>query len=77
MKKLNILERICLVTCRVTSEMKPIIPSSPNRWHANIVNANSQDSTYTGFRIFKDYRGIEYQETNEMVSASWKLSDSL
>lgn len=28
MKKLNILEGICLVTCRVTSEMKPIIPSS-------------------------------------------------
>ena len=76
MKKLNILERICLITCRVTSAMEPIISSS-------LIGDMLTLSVQT-HRILHTLASEFLKTTGEMRtkkqikwSASWKLSDSL
>lgn len=64
MKKLNILEGICLVICRVTSEMKPIIPSSLIGAMLTLSMQTHRILHTLASEFFKDYGGNAYQETN-------------
>lgn len=64
MKKLNILEGICLVICRVTSEMKPIIPSSLIGAMLTLSMQTHRILHTLASEFLKTTGGNAYQETN-------------